>query len=378
MVLEARVGTGKGSNNVKLFLGIKPCECATVTSAGGNSTCILHSHCFSKFAENMLSIQLQCCILLGSLASVQPDIITQFSSEWSHTDTWSWNLSFPSCSGHYQSPVDLRSRNAVYNSQLGPIQFVAAPGFQPNNVFYDVLNNGHTVVILFDEDQWNAVITPDGDQYEIMQMHFHWGSTDGRGSEHLLEGRRFPMETHIVSYNKRLYSTRVDAIAGPNGLAVFGILHTLDDRAPDTETQFGIMIHIEEALRSATYAGQSWYIPGFSLTDLLSQVNTSTYFRYHGSLTTPPCTENVMWTVFMKPIPIKSTQLSLLRNLRSSSYNVAEMLYDNYRPTQLINGPQTPLRRCVFKSVPGSAVSKISDFSITLASILMVFVNNLL
>ncbi|TGZ71380.1 hypothetical protein CRM22_002689 [Opisthorchis felineus] len=233
-------------------------------------------------------------------------------------------------------------------------------------------------VILFDEDQWNAVITPDGDQYEIMQMHFHWGSDNGRGSEHLFNGQRFPMETHIVSYNKRLYSTRLDAIAGPHGLAVFGILHSLDDRALETETQFGKMGRIEEALGSATYAGQTGHIPGFSLTDLLSQVNSSAYFRYYGSRTTPPCTENVMWTVFMKPIPIKSTQLNLLRNLRSSSYNTPEMLYDNYRPQQLINGPQTPLRRCIFRSVPGSAVSKTGDFSITLASILMVFVNNLL
>ncbi|OON21156.1 carbonate dehydratase, eukaryotic-type, partial [Opisthorchis viverrini] len=297
---------------------------------------------------------------------------THFSSEWSYTDTLSWNLSFPSCSGHHQSPVDLKTSSAIYSPQMGPIEFIAAPGFDPNNVLYNVLNDGHTVVILFDEDQWNAVINPDRDQYEIMQMHFHWGSDNLRGSEHLFDGRRFPMETHIFSYNKRLYSSRLDALAGPHGMAVFGIMHTLNDHALETETQFGKIGHIKEALESVTYAGQSWNIPGFNLTDLLSQVNSSAYFRYHGSLTTPPCTENVMWTVFTKPVPIKSTQLNLLRNLRSSS-NTEEMLYDNYRPSQLINDPHTPLRRSIFRSVPGSAISKTGDVSITLASLLMAF-----
>lgn len=50
----------------------------------------------------------------------------------------------------------------------------------------------------------------------------------------------------------------------------------------------------------------------FSLSSLLpiqDKDKLSKYFRYNGSLTTPPCSENVIWTIFDHKLKISLTQV---------------------------------------------------------------------
>ena len=37
-----------------------------------------------------------------------------------------------------------------------------------------------------------------GQEYEMAQLHFHWGALDQMGSEHTIDRRRFPLEMHMV------------------------------------------------------------------------------------------------------------------------------------------------------------------------------------
>ncbi|KAF7634180.1 Alpha-carbonic anhydrase domain-containing protein [Meloidogyne graminicola] len=60
---------------------------------------------------------------------------------------------------------------------------------------------------------------------------------------------------------------------------------------------------------------------------------TSSFVRYQGSLTTPPCTENVTWTVFTDPVSITKEQLSYLRNIKDCK---GKLITKNYRPVQKI------------------------------------------
>lgn len=39
--------------------------------------------------------------------------------------------------------------------------------------------------------------------YEFAQLHFHWGDSENKGSEHKIEGKAFPMEVHLVHFNKK-------------------------------------------------------------------------------------------------------------------------------------------------------------------------------
>ena len=64
------------------------------------------------------------------------------------------------------------------------------------------------------------------DTYNLAQLHVHWGNTSQVGSEHLLAGKAFPLELHLVHYNSK-YSDISEAVGHADGLAVVGVLHHL-------------------------------------------------------------------------------------------------------------------------------------------------------
>lgn len=51
-------------------------------------------------------------------------------------------------------------------------------------------------------------------------------------------------------------------------------------------------------------------VPGFNIRELLPD-RLDEYYRYEGSLTTPPCYPSVLWTVFRHPVKISHEQASL-------------------------------------------------------------------
>lgn len=62
------------------------------------------------------------------------------------------------------------------------------------------------------------------DIYEFSQFHFHWGSVNSRGSEHLINGKGGPMEIHLVFFNKK-YLNFMSASTKADGLSVIGFLY---------------------------------------------------------------------------------------------------------------------------------------------------------
>lgn len=60
--------------------------------------------------------------------------------------------------------------------------------------------------------------------YEFSQFHFHWGSDNSKGSEHLINGKGGPMEIHLVFFNQK-YSNFMNASTKPDGLSVIGFLY---------------------------------------------------------------------------------------------------------------------------------------------------------
>ncbi|KER19298.1 hypothetical protein T265_11881 [Opisthorchis viverrini] len=289
----------------------------------------------------VLSAHLFSWILVGPLFVVHIK-----AAEWSYADTSKWPKDYPSCSGYYQSPIDLTYKDSVYAPQLGQITITNLSKVEQTT--YKVTNNGHTVEVSFNEKQWKISLGSDEDPYYPIQMHFHWGGPTREGSEHLIGDLRHAMETHIVCYNGRLYKSKEEATSSPNGLAVVGILHEEDKLAQTEQTEFGKMGEFETALASITTTKESKNIAAFDLAGLLGQVDTTQYFRYQGSLTTPPCTQNVMWTVFTTFVPVTPAQLELLRGLRTSS---STPLQDNYRPVQPLNDPHSPLPRTVYRTI---------------------------
>ncbi|XP_048882007.1 carbonic anhydrase 14-like [Brienomyrus brachyistius] len=176
-------------------------------------------------------------------------------------------------------------------------------------------------------------------RFTAVQLHFHWGREgDGSGglaggSEHTVDGRRSAAELHVVHYNSDLYPNVSVAQSQRDGLAVLGVLiETGDDNNSAYENIFKYLEFIK-------YAGQQMPIPSFNVCSLLP-TDLGRYFRYNGSLTTPPCYQSVLWTVFAEKVTVTRKQLKNLETVLFSNDGKdpkSVPLQDNYHTTQPLN-----------------------------------------
>ena len=63
---------------------------------------------------------------------------------------------------------------------------------------------------------------PLSENYQILQLHFHWGKDNTKGSEHTYDGAAFPLEMHVVHVKSSLYTNLESALSTTDGLAVTG------------------------------------------------------------------------------------------------------------------------------------------------------------
>ena len=141
-------------------------------------------------------------------------------------------------------------------------------------------------------------LTLNGTEYSLVQFHFH------AGSEHTIDGEQYPLEVHFVH-------------ASESGeLAVVGMMFE-EGAANDPLT--GIWASLPE---------------GVGETDLDVALDPNAFlpedgavWRYEGSLTTPPCSEGVAWTVFQQPLTAAGEQIEDF----TARYD------NNYRPPQPMN-----------------------------------------
>ncbi|XP_028856707.1 carbonic anhydrase 4b [Denticeps clupeoides] len=244
-----------------------------------------------------------------------------------------WTAVAAACGGSAQSPINIVTSRARSDGRLGPLTFT---GYQLAFHGY-AINNGHTVQINLPDTakisggHLNAT-------YKAVQLHLHWGRDGGLGSEHTVDGERYPMELHVV-HIKDKFGSLADALLDPAGVAVLGFFYE------ESANWNGKYDSIIKALRNITGAGTNTTLMDLSLDMLvLPRSERDRYFRYHGSLTTPGCDESVVWTIFQRTILLSKQQLSAFSGLRFPN---GRPMTRTYRPVQPLN------RRDVFRS--GSA-----------------------
>jgi carbonic anhydrase len=191
-------------------------------------------------------------------------------------------------SGKNQSPVDLRD---AVSARLAPLSF------KYESLAQDVFNNGHTVQVTYAP---GSTLTVDSHPYQLQQFHFH------APSENLLDGKQFPLEAHFVHADAdgNLAVVAVFFEAGAANVALEKLGKDLPLRAGDKH---------DLAVRIAA-------------AELMPKARD--YFRFSGSLTTPPCSEGVNWLVLKRPVTASSEQIEHLH---------AAMGHDNARPVQPLN-----------------------------------------
>ncbi|KAL9834528.1 carbonic anhydrase 15-like isoform 2-T2 [Geothlypis trichas] len=162
-----------------------------------------------------------------------------------------WKELKATCGGDRQSPVNIDRRRLQRDAGLGDILFEGYDQAPPGK--WRLTNNGHTVMLSLAGESASEHIAVSGGglpgRFRALQLHFHWGSPAGNGSEHTLDGRQLPMEMHIVHMNAK-YQTLAEAKVHPNGLAVLGFFFQVSET---TNTNYNTIV---AGLRNVSHAAQ--------------------------------------------------------------------------------------------------------------------------
>ncbi len=196
---------------------------------------------------------------------------------------------FAACkSGKNQSPIDI---TGLIESELAPIAF----SYGDSKV--DVVNNGHTIKASYDP---GSSITVDGQTFNLLQVHFH------SPSENTINGKSFPLEAHFVH-----------ADANSN-LAVIGVMYEEGKENPALVPIWAAMP--EKSGETLKGEGQ--------ISAMAMMPANKDYYRFNGSLTTPPCSEGVRWMVIKESASVSADQVKQFYN---------RFHHDTNRPVQPIN-----------------------------------------
>ena len=195
---------------------------------------------------------------------------------------------FAACAGKNQAPIDL---TRFVKANLKPLKISYRAGGQ------EIVNNGHTVQVNYGP---GSSISIDGIQFTLTQFHFH------APSENHINGKSYPMEGHFVHADK------------DGNLAVVALMFNDGTENKALKSLWSLMPET---------AGDKAQLPSsFDAASLLPP--SYAYYRFNGSLTTPPCTEGVRWLVLKTPVSVSREQLTAF---------VHVMHHPNNRPLQPLN-----------------------------------------
>lgn len=190
--------------------------------------------------------------------------------------------------GKRQSPINIHEGIKV---NLEEIAF----DYKPTQ--FRIIDTGHTVQVSVSE---GLSLKVSGKRYELLQFHFH------RPSEERINGRAYDMVVHLVHRNDE------------SQLAVIAVLLEKGSEHPLIQTLWN-NLPLDQNIEMAP-------VEAIDLNKLLPE--NRTYWAYMGSLTTPPCTEDVLWMVLKQPMQVSAEQVSIFSRL----------YLNNARPLQPLNG----------------------------------------
>lgn len=210
---------------------------------------------------------------------------------------WELNSEWGACAGTAmdvrQSPIDID--HAKIDRNLKPLDLQTYP------TTIDIFNNGHAIEQRYEDT--GSTIYFEGRDYALQQFHFH------TLSEHAVEGERGAMELHAVF---------LEPVSGDN--LVVGMLFEVSKKS---NAFIQVLIDAGLPMKNGDTTVTDTLI---DLADALT--STSSYYTYPGSLTTPPCSENVTWIVLQKPAKFSQAQFESFRRI----------LGNDFRPLQDLNG----------------------------------------
>ncbi len=218
-------------------------------------------------------------------------------AQWSYRgdtspENWSkLDAKYAKCSGgKLQSPIDIKN---VKDVDLKPLELKYSVGSK------NILNDTHTAQVNMKKGN---ILKVDGVEYALTEFHFH------AISEHKIDGKSFPLEAHFTHVSKD---------------GKFAIIATMFEKS---STKNKIIETIWNNIPQEPEKSVDFALPISDIKKLLP--DTKDYYSFTGSLTVPPCTENVKWFVLKKHSSVSKDEVIKLFQL----YNRT-----NHRPLQKTN-----------------------------------------
>lgn len=192
--------------------------------------------------------------------------------------------------GKNQSPIDIITEDMI-EAELDPLIL------EYEGQTTEIVNNGHALQLGV---TGGSVLKVEGQEFKLLQFHMH------SPSEHKINNEVFPLEVHFVHANDK------------GELAVVGRLYR-EGKAHSELWQIG---------QNAPKAGNSLpFVKDIKTVFPDDRYTVTDYYRYEGSLTTPPCTEGLRWYVYPTVSTVSREQID----------HYIDLLGEDARPSQAIN-----------------------------------------
>ncbi|HIV49187.1 carbonic anhydrase [uncultured Helicobacter sp.] len=205
-----------------------------------------------------------------------------------HNGPHKWGAHYPQCNGKEQSPINILTKTARSTTNALKVAYKADSK--------NIINNGHSVQVNFTQ---KGGISYQGKDYKLVQLHFH------TPSENTIDNVVYPLEMHLVHSNAE------------GGLLVIGVL--FEEGRANAELQKIIV-------NAPAKSGGNNKLTKLNPQKLLPK--TLAYYAFDGSLTTPPCSQNVQWVVLQGVLSASKRQIDVLHRI----------MHDNSRDVQPLNG----------------------------------------
>jgi carbonic anhydrase len=195
----------------------------------------------------------------------------------------------PCKNGHHQSPIDIRNPQ---KADLPPIRF----DYKPSTLH--IIDNGHTIMVTYAP---GSFVTVGDKKYELKQFHFH------RPSEEKINGKGFDMTLHLVHADSdgKLAVVAVLLQQGEDNSLVRELWKDIPQEK-EKEADFDqVQIDVSQLLPS-----------------------DRSYYTFSGSLTTPPCSEDVTWFVLKHPMTVSAVEIEQFSKLYRNDARPTQPLYD--------------------------------------------------
>lgn len=257
------------------------------------------------------------------------DITQRYDPILLETSDTNWTLAgdlnkiFPQCNGTRQSPINIETLKAKenLNLRLG----LTAYDKPISGLLLNQFPTFRLSPISFKWPRPSALVStsiarsfnPFADShFTLNYVQFHWSRDEQRNlSVHHIDNADFPVEIHFVHINTA-YSSLEEAFMKPDGLLILAVMVV-----PSTHESY-VFDKLLDSLPNITHPGKQVLIEEDSTWRSLLPSDTSRFYRYHGSLITPPCYESVQWIVFDEKLKLGQRQLKRLKRHRFISRDI--------------------------------------------------------